>query len=235
MWVDRAGDLKDKLMLQEKRQERHEKMIDHNDETDLVGSALAHARTLENRLAAADKRLARLATDRRNALAEAEHWRCAASEFEQRVELLSNKLTETATSSHCGDHAEIKALRTEIDSATQAMVRTEHELKARFDEIAGISALLIELESQLAESKRELTDKHWLQATSDILIRIPTWWHFLPTKMRLRREHKKLYKAGLFDVSAYISRYPDVAMSGIDPLKHYIIHGIKENRDRSLG
>lgn len=37
--------------------------------------------------------------------------------------------------------------------------------------------------------------------------------------------------AGFFDAKWYIARYPDVAASGIDPLRHFILHGAAEQRD----
>jgi hypothetical protein len=36
---------------------------------------------------------------------------------------------------------------------------------------------------------------------------------------------------GCFDRAWYAQRYPDVAAAGIDPLHHYLNHGVAENRD----
>src|SRR5579883_1949060 len=37
--------------------------------------------------------------------------------------------------------------------------------------------------------------------------------------------------ANFFDAEWYVSRYPDVAASGMLPLDHFIYHGVIENRD----
>ena len=37
--------------------------------------------------------------------------------------------------------------------------------------------------------------------------------------------------SGLFDAEWYLELYPDVANGGIDPLKHYVLHGAYEVRD----
>jgi GT2 family glycosyltransferase/glycosyltransferase involved in cell wall biosynthesis len=37
--------------------------------------------------------------------------------------------------------------------------------------------------------------------------------------------------AGLFDAQWYVARYPDVVRSGLDPLRHFVLHGALEKRD----
>ncbi len=44
-----------------------------------------------------------------------------------------------------------------------------------------------------------------------------------------------LNSSPLFDAQWYESAYPDVAVSGIDPARHYLQHGAAENRDPSAG
>jgi len=50
---------------------------------------------------------------------------------------------------------------------------------------------------------------------------------------RLREEEKIISQSGLFDRYFYLERYPDVATSKIDPIRHYILHGAAEGRDPS--
>lgn len=47
-------------------------------------------------------------------------------------------------------------------------------------------------------------------------------------------KYRKLLFSGLFDPSYYLSRYPDVAIQGIDPLLHYCKSGWREGRRPSL-
>lgn len=36
---------------------------------------------------------------------------------------------------------------------------------------------------------------------------------------------------GLFDTKAYLELNPDVAEAGVDPVRHFILHGLKEGRE----
>lgn len=47
----------------------------------------------------------------------------------------------------------------------------------------------------------------------------------------LHRQIELLSASELFDSDWYLATYPDVAASGIDPVRHYLRHGTKEGRD----
>ncbi len=47
---------------------------------------------------------------------------------------------------------------------------------------------------------------------------------------RERRLRGQLREAGLFDADAYLQLYPDVQAAGVDPLDHYVSHGMAEGR-----
>lgn len=246
----------EELALQANRLEQREIVISqYREEVEILRSSQVCADKLQSRLIKAEARVGRLTADRRSALTEAEQWRTAAAEFERRTELLSGKLANAVTSSQSSDNAQIDALRAEIQSARQESITAQQELRTRFEEIAKISAILLDYETQLAsqnseiaqhksqidkqrkqldDSRLDLLDKQWLLEMLAELMRIPSWWHVLPTKERRRRERDRLSEAGLFDAEAYVARYPDVGAAGFDPLKHYITHGMTERRDRSV-
>lgn len=48
---------------------------------------------------------------------------------------------------------------------------------------------------------------------------------------RVARDRAIIAESGLFDADWYCEFYPDVAQSGIDPLKHYVLYGGYELRD----
>lgn len=48
------------------------------------------------------------------------------------------------------------------------------------------------------------------------------------------REMEIIRDSGLFDRHAYMQMYPDVAASGMDPIEHYIMHGVREGRNPSV-
>ena len=47
-------------------------------------------------------------------------------------------------------------------------------------------------------------------------------------------EYILIQRSGLFDRDWYLERYPDVANDGIDPLRHYVEHGVLEGRQPNL-
>lgn len=51
-----------------------------------------------------------------------------------------------------------------------------------------------------------------------------------PVNTSLQNIKLKMLSEKLFDADYYLKCYPDVKKSGIDPLEHYIIHGLKEGR-----
>ena len=50
-------------------------------------------------------------------------------------------------------------------------------------------------------------------------------------RWRLLRETSLLARSGLFDRNWYLAHYPDVAAAGVDPVRHYLLHGAYEGRD----
>ena len=52
-----------------------------------------------------------------------------------------------------------------------------------------------------------------------------------PRDRRIVRDMRTIRRSGLFDTEWYLSRYPDVAASGIDPLEHYCRYGWRRGRD----
>ena len=61
---------------------------------------------------------------------------------------------------------------------------------------------------------------------SGLLARLPTW-----LRPRGSRAARILRTSGLFDTAWYLEAYPDVAARKVDPLEHYIRHGVREGRD----
>ncbi|PKP95442.1 MAG: hypothetical protein CVT75_01950 [Alphaproteobacteria bacterium HGW-Alphaproteobacteria-14] len=60
------------------------------------------------------------------------------------------------------------------------------------------------------------------------------WIALLPPRHREQRRLKLLRSAGLFNAEKYLELYPDVAAAGMDPLRHYILHGMEEGRERPV-
>lgn len=99
--------------------------------------------------------------------------------------------------------------------------------QAHFAETKILSNML---QNSQAEADRIARRNEWLQKVNAVVTGYPHWWAFVPKHWRLRWQQGRLLRKGLFDADAYLARYPDVSASGMDPLRHYIIHGINENR-----
>jgi hypothetical protein len=108
----------------------------------------------------------------------------------------------------------------------------EQRLKDRFDEIAVLTKMVME--------KQERAEK--LQRASEELRRamaalLDGDQNSLFGKIGFARKAQVRKRAGLlercefFDADWYRQRYKDVADAGVDPLRHYVEHGIGEGRD----
>ncbi|MEG8219520.1 hypothetical protein OSJ57_02645 [Sphingomonas sp. HH69] len=89
-----------------------------------------------------------------------------------------------------------------------------------------------ETEQQLREAQDQTA---WLRDITVAALNPPRrkwWWKFMSLEWQMERERKRLVRKGLFDADAYLQRYPDVAESGMDPLEHYLKHGMSESRQR---
>lgn len=159
--------------------------------------------------------------DEQSAADEYQTITCLASDRLTEIEHLKAKIDEISVFSE-HNSAELRA----ISAAKEA---DEARLKIQIGEISKLSGLLIQ-KQRMAEKNAE--QKEWLRQVIPIITR-KRWWSKLVTEKWLAQHvHKRLMKRGLFDADAYIARYPDVVEKGIDPLQHYIIHGMDESRNR---
>jgi hypothetical protein len=70
----------------------------------------------------------------------------------------------------------------------------------------------------------------WLREVGAILAGQPRLWGLMPAGWRRRKQLAVLKRSGLFDSDAYLAYNPDVRSEGLDPLHHFIQHGIVEGR-----
>jgi chromosome segregation ATPase len=118
-------------------------------------------------------------------------------------------------------------------SSALADVSKQHsiEVAERNDEVATLTRLL-------REAERNPQSMHM---SSDIgkeialaLQALPRWWSILPKPMRDKRKFAGLRSRGLFDGERYLQIYPDVAAERMDPLEHYLRHGMAEGRTSAI-
>jgi hypothetical protein len=123
---------------------------------------------------------------------------------------------------------EMQALRSELAAAAR---NNQARLSERFREIAFLTELLRQ-EEKITEATQARAD--WLRDLSLELMNRPAWWGVMPMSWQHKRCRRVLREKGLFDGECYLQLNPDVAESGMDPLFHYVFHGINEGRSRSM-
>lgn len=197
-------------------------------------------------LEAADAESAALRERHDAELARAERIEAELEELSQRQDALSldrQRLERKLKDAEADVARSEQRLRTQqlkaeedIQKARAAVADGETKLTERFKELATLTNLLREQENRVLEQQRrtEEAEEHlrWLSALDERTRSQPGWWSLMPKSWRQAREHRRLKANGLFDAEAYLAANPDVAAEGVDPLKHYVRHGIHEKRRR---
>ena len=171
------------------------------------------------------------------AAAEASEGRAEAQRLWQQVEQLANAANEAEAAQECSlaEVQRLSQLVAELTSAANqaedARTASERKLAARFDELARLTTILSE-ESRRANASD--AQSQWLCNARRLEESFPAWWSIMPAAWRQRRIHQRYWRAGLFDAAGYLALYPDVATEGMDPIRHYILHGMAEGRARPV-
>lgn len=196
-------------------------------------------------LAAADSRGDRLAVCLSAARDEAERLRAAAVKAEREKDTMASAIARLHDSIDSRDRA--------IAAMAEDLRRKERELedlRRRADApqliaaSAQVTALDAEAKVQLAGLRRRLRtaeeDAALQRSLANLLTEIlqvlsdpgPWWFALLPGFWVRNIKSGRLRRKALFDVGLYAKRYPDVDRSGMDPLHHYVLHGLEEGRVR---
>jgi len=143
---------------------------------------------------------------------------------------------EAERAKRLADEVEEERRRT---SAEQQKLRAERRmmesrLSERFSELAVMTRLLGEKENAVRAADEQAA---WLRQVSAALLngsgsrslkaRLAA---LMPAPIRVRKQKARLKRTGIFDPDAYLAAHPDVAEAGLDPLWHYINHGMAEGR-----
>lgn len=142
---------------------------------------------------------------------------------EQRVAKATDKIEDMAQRSA----AELKQQQAVKYAADTAMAVAEQKLADRFSEIAQLIAMLADESVKVDQAH---VNAKWLRSALQLAASFPKWWAIMPQKWRRKREHARYRKSELFDAKKYLESYPDVEEYGMDPVRHYILHGMEEGR-----
>lgn len=150
----------------------------------------------------------------------------ASSTSELEIELQSARAQAFAETERNASITVEMAKLSQIAIEDAARAHEEHARLTR--EIDRLTKLA---QSKLGQSEGERSSLLWLSQLRAYEVKQPKWWALLPTSERRRRFLQRLKASGHFDYEAYNSRYPDVVAAGLDPLEHYVRHGIFEGRN----
>jgi hypothetical protein len=117
----------------------------------------------------------------------------------------------------------------EIASLTDRLAAEQERRAKSENDIVSLTGILADENQQRLAMQ---TETDWLRKLLHVRQQFPKWWTIMPPPWRQKRENACYLRAGLFDAQAYLEAYPDVAAHGMDPLRHYILHGIAEGRVR---
>src|SRR5690606_33430473 len=130
--------------------------------------------------------------------------------------------------------AELQKTKTNAERVAAERRQFEARFRERSDEIAKLSRFLRESETtaqhqaDVLEHVRHSAGSEFGRAVAAMLD--GRGWSLLPRRLRRKRQMAYLEKLGLFNREWYLCHYSDVASAGIDPLEHYIEHGVIEGR-----
>ena len=168
-------------------------------------------------------RLERMESERKHETREAPLPDLSARTAEQEAEI--QKLSADFAAQKTVNEQLLQELTATQDTAKSAAA----ELDDRFREIATMTKLLhtSEVQRQLNSSQIE-----WLRQVNSALMTSPRRWLLLPRSWARKRQFQRLKAKDLFDAERYLELHPDVVADGMDPLRHYILHGLAEGRER---
>lgn len=104
-----------------------------------------------------------------------------------------------------------------------------------------IAHLVAELELYKTRSQEQLheivaltnmvraKESAWESRLVNMLLQLPVW-RLLPGALRIHQKMALIRRSGEFDAAWYTKRYKDVAGSKMDPLYHFVRHGMREGR-----
>jgi GT2 family glycosyltransferase len=180
------------------------------------------------------------------------------TELQAREEVLQTEITELRHAaaklredlSH--REQELSVSRSEAATARDAAAKLREDLSHRDQELQASQAELAkakQLVLQKQETLSRITESLSWRMTDPVrrmsksfprvsrvmkgAAKLIYWTTTLQLRERLRHRRmlRLLIASGLFDAGFYLRQYPDVLEAGVDPLKHFCVHGMAEGRN----
>lgn len=103
----------------------------------------------------------------------------------------------------------------------------DHQSVEKSREVARLTATVRQQGVVAGQQKRHV---EWLREIGAALSARRRWTALMPNVWQRRHDSRILKQRGLFDADAYRAAHPDVNKSGMNPLRHYLLHGHAEGR-----
>jgi hypothetical protein len=156
------------------------------------------------------------------------------SALRDEVRTLMERLDDRERAAHDSDKQVAKmtdvisSLRSEMDGYHVEAAKAREKLGSLRAQQRQQASALRSLEDRIAQKDRDLS---WFQRLHQLLMAGESGWvAYLPPRVRRQCVARSLQRHGVFDSDDYLNRNPDVAQEGMDPLKHYLLHGMREGR-----
>jgi hypothetical protein len=128
--------------------------------------------------------------------------------------------------------AELAAHKENAEAMALKLLSVEDDLGRLKGEATTLNRALREKDLFARQKERNLD---WLREVDEVIAASTNGWRsFMPPSWRRRRQLDALRNRGLFDSDRYLQRYPDVAEAQMDPLLHYVLHGMTEGRQADI-
>lgn len=222
----RANKLESELKAKTEAVKSHEKQL---------AETKAHAAKMQ---AQKDGALAQLQAEQQKLKSELQ-------EKAEAVKHIEKQLAETkaqAIAIQSKKDAALAQLQAEQQKLRNELQVQSKRLEDRFQELAALTKLLEERDRALMKKDSELqAEKERVEKLLNPFMTIPSFDkgarpHSEPMKIEktgapdIKEQILLIEKSGLFNKSWYLSQYPDVAESKMDPVLHYVLHGASEGR-----
>jgi hypothetical protein len=145
---------------------------------------------------------------------------------------------DEAADTAAGLQAELESLRSESALCALQLSQVRDELLKYYALHEAARERIAEFERSTGNSSAPGADRSGrgrpgLRRNSHRSIAIPGWVAVLlgERRRRMRANLEKVVATRYFDAQWYLEKYPDVAASGMDPLRHYLDFGAQERRN----
>jgi hypothetical protein len=138
---------------------------------------------------------------------------------------------ELLISTNAALEQDVSKLNERVTSVTSIRTKLQSDLNERHAELARITALLGRSEDVGRANAEHFS---WLQAVHSVLSKEPRFARLRTKQFVKKWRYNELRRQGLFDADVYLEMNPDVRSEGMDPLHHYVLHGLLENRSSGV-